>query len=138
MLSKDQVLKAVQEDKVGYNREANQMIDSRDYLRLAGYFPASDCGSFGFRLKEGTDIAAIKILDWNKDTIMSNFKRDLEFAFEKAKNKRGISTSLMFEVINMYLWILEDTQMQEENYTGYALPFYHEVRDKYFPDMVVD
>ena len=68
-----------------------------------------------------------------KENILIQLKQDLEFAFEKAIDKRGISSSFMFEVIEMWNWILEEglEDWSEDQYAMYGLPLYRATALKY-------
>lgn len=58
--------------------------------------------------------------------------KDLAFAIEKAEDQRGISANLMFEVIVMWMWILEDPDLaNERGYCNYGLAYLRRVEQKY-------
>ena len=126
MLSCEQV-----RDAVAAGRESGcAYLDSRDYCRLADFFPASDWEVFGFSLKEGAEVPEPR--EWTRENILSQLRDDLDFAIEKAEGQRGISASLMYEVVKMWMWVLEDElQHADDDYDPYGLPFLREVRDKY-------
>lgn len=117
-LARDQVLSAIKAKSVGYARESCEMIDSRDYVRLIEWFPSSDLIHFGFTLND--DDATWDVKPWTDETLQEQFVRDLEFAWEKASDERGISASLMFEVVQMWMWIFEDEEMLGLPYYGYG------------------
>jgi len=131
MLAQEVVLEAVINKSVGYNRDSCEMIDSRDYSRLSNFFPASDLEKFGYTLKDGVTPDHWEQTEWTEDNILKSLTKDLEFAVEKAHGERGISSSLMYEVIQMWLWILEDPLAKSRDYNSYGMPLYNKVAEKY-------
>jgi len=123
MLTRDEVLEIV---KSGRN---SQCIDGRDYSRLSSFFSADDWGTFGFTLKDGA--VAIAPHEWTRENILTQLTSDLAFAFEKALNKRGISAGCMYEVIKMWMWVLQDELYDFEDYAEYGLPLFKAVALKY-------
>ena len=65
--------------------------------------------------------------------MLKQLKEDVEFGFEKALNKRGISSSLMFEVVRFWNWVLEEglEDWDEDNYAMYGLPLFKATAVKY-------
>ena len=123
MLNRKQILETIESGK------ESQCLDGRDYSRLCDYFPVEDWGKLGFSLKEGEKPSKAK--PFTKQSILKQLKGDLEFAFEKALNQRGISSSFMYEVIKMWMWVLEDPLQNWEEYTMYGLPLYKATAIKY-------
>jgi len=123
MLDRKQILEEIEAGK------KSECLDGRDYSRLCDYFPVEDWEKLGFSLKEGEKPPKAKPL--TKQTILKQLKGDLEFAFEKALDQRGISSSFMYEVIKMWMWILEDPLQDWEEYTMYGLPLYKATALKY-------
>ena len=127
MLTQAQVLKAVEEGKV------SGCLDGRDFKRLIAFFPVSDCVKFGFELIKDAKSPESEnwIEDWTEANIKKALAKDLEFAFKKALNKRGLSAGFMHAVIKMWLWILEDPLQDMKEYTQYGLPLFKAVALKY-------
>lgn len=127
MLTKEQVLEAAK------NGKESKCIDGRDYSRLVNFFPCTDWGAFGFCLKDGAEPP--EPTEWTRDNILARLKSDTDFGFEKALGKRGISAGLMWEVVKMWLWVLEDPLLEsdggEGNYAQYGLPLFKAVAVKY-------
>lgn len=123
MLTREQVLEAVK------NGRGSKCLDGRDYARLTDFFPVEDWKAFGFGIKDGA--AAPEPKPWTEEEIKKQLAADLDFAFEKAMNQRGISTGLMFEVVKMWLWVLEDKLCETNDYDNYALPFFSKVAKNY-------
>jgi hypothetical protein len=93
------------------------------------FFPVSDWKTFGFELTDSKDEP--KVEDWTEENIIFHLKGDVDFGFEKALDKRGISSSFMNEVVKMWLWILEDPLAECENYDLYGLPLLKATALKY-------
>ena len=132
----EQVIEAFQKSKEGYNslwvRDTCQMLDARDFDRLFIFMPAEHMDLLGFVLKEGYEHKPISL---SRENVLQALASDLDFAFEKAIGERGISSSLMHEVILMWLWVLDDELKDFLNYAPYGLPLYQRVAEKYeLPD----
>lgn len=137
MLTQEAVLQAVKDKTIGYDRSSNEMVDGRDFSRLCVFFPLSELDTFGKKLaEETTDEEWIEdMLEWTEKVIKEQLKSDLDFAFDKATDQRGISSSLMAEVINMWMWILEDDLATFMDYEPYGIPLLKRVAKKYeLPD----
>jgi hypothetical protein len=91
--------------------------------------------TFGFTLNEGVtpEDWNAKVKPFTRENILEQLKGDVEFGFEKALNKRGISSSLMFEVVRMWNMILEEglENWDEDDYAMYGLPFFKATALKY-------
>ncbi len=122
MKTKEQILDAI---KKGKN---SQCLDGRDFSRLVYFFHEEDIKFLGFELKKGVEHKPETL---NEENVKSKLKQDLKFAFEKALNCRGISSGLMFEVIKMWMWVLDDELADFDHYAMYGLPLYKKVALKY-------
>ena len=131
MLTKDQVLEMATKD-------GSNCLDGRDFTRLAGFFPASDYPVLGLSLKEGVDPTTIpQPKAWTRENIVEQMGRDVAFGFEKALNRRGISSGLMYSVVKMWLRVLEDELANSDAYAQYGLPLFKAVAVKYgFPNPI--
>lgn len=125
MLTANKVLNAIQS-----GRESH-CIDGRDYSRLVEFFPIADWPIFSLSLKEGVDISEITIKKWTLDNVVAQLEEDVRFGFEKALDQRSISSGLMYEVVKMWLWILEDDLQSFDEYAQYGLPLFKAVAVKY-------
>lgn len=133
MLTKEQVLRAIRD-----GRKKSECLDFRDFERLCEYFSPEVWHYFGFKLKEGAEPPSV-IKEWTEENIKKDLEKDLAFAFRKALDKRGISSSLMYSVVKMWLWILEDPLQDFEEYAYYGLPLFKAVAVKYgFPNPIGD
>ena len=129
MLTREEVLQAIRNGR----KSACQVIDSRDYSRLCDFMPVEDWDDLGFSLQDGADAPAPK--EWTRGSILQQLAADLEFAVEKAEGQRGISASLMYEVVKMWLWVLEDDLQHHSDYHNYGRPFLREVQEKYSDEL---
>lgn len=107
----------------------SECIDSRDFSRLAEYYPVEEWEIFGVKLRDGKQAPTPK--EWTRKNILEDLKSDVEFGFEKALGRRGISAGLMNECIKMWMWVLEDELQTHNNYAQYGLPLLKAVAVKY-------
>ena len=125
MKTKQQILEEVRSGK------ESKCLDGRDFSRLTDYFEPKYFSEFGFDLADGVDPLSIKVLELTKENVIERLKLDLAFAFEKAYDQRGISASFMYEVVKMWLWVLDDDLHDWGNYGYYGLPLLRAVANKY-------
>ena len=109
-------------------------IDGRDFHRLAQFIPFDMLPKFGIEPsdewndKEKWD-AHVK--PFTRENILKQLEEDVAFGFDKALNKRGISSGLMYEVVKMWNWILEEGLEDFDNYPMYGLPLFKATAVKY-------
>jgi len=67
-----------------------------------------------------------KVKDWTEENIIEQLRKDVEFGFEKALNQRGISASIMFDIVLTWNQILENylKDWNPEDYPMYGLPLF--------------
>lgn len=112
----------------------SETLTGRDLNRLSQFVPHNLLSKIGFSLKEG-----VTEEQWNsgvkpftKENILIQLESDVEFGFEKALNKRGLSAGEMYEVVKMWNWILEEgLEDWEDNYAMYGLPLLKATALKY-------
>lgn len=122
-------MKTLEQIKSFKGGENCNMIDRRDRARLAYFLPAEDWKSIGVELREGAVATAPE--PFTEENVKQHLANDLAFAFEKALDKRGISASLMLDVVKMWLWVLDDPLADDEEYAQYGLPVLKKVAVKY-------
>ena len=107
-------------------------LDDRFGSRLIDFLTIEEMGKIGFELKDEYK-KDWKPKEWKKENIIEQLKEDIEFGIEKAEDERGISSSLMFEVVKRWLMVLEDKEMLEyfEDYYDYGLNGLYPARDKF-------
>lgn len=120
-------MKTLEQIKKEYKSDT---LDGRDLSRLVVFIPEEDLSSLGVELKDEYK-GKHKAKKITKKAILKMLERDLEFAFEKALNQRGISSSMMYSVISMWNWILEEGLEDFEEYAQYGLPLYKATAIKY-------
>lgn len=106
---------------------------SRDVARIGPYLDNKDATFvkelLKFEWKPEADFSNPK--EWIKENILNSLETDLESAFEKALDRRGLSSELYYELVKFWLIILEDPLSDFEEYAQYGLPLYKHVAIKY-------
>ena len=129
-------------DEILSNHKSN-CLDGRDTYRLWKFVPwdiAKNYPDFYNTVKD----EYLNEEAWNRDiyempftreNIIEQLRTDVEFGFEKALDKRGISAGLMFDVVRMWNWVLnEDEELANwpsERYAMYGLPLFKATALKY-------
>lgn len=108
----------------------SETIDGRDLYRLMKFIPEDDLKIFGIELKDEHK-GKHKHIKLTKRNVLTRLKGDVKFGFEKALNQRGISSSLMYNVVSMWNWILEEGLEDFDNYGQYGLPLFKATAEKY-------
>ena len=114
--------------------KGSNCLDGRDISRLSAFFPVEDWPALGLQLRDGVDPSTVEPPEpFTPEAVRTQLARDLAFAFEKALNKRGLSASFMYEVVKMWMWVLEDDLQawNDDNYAQYGLPFLKAVAVKH-------
>lgn len=137
-------------DEILSNYKSN-CLDGRDTYRLWKFIPwdvAKNYPDFLENIKEEYRneekwMSEVYEMPYTRDNILEHLRSDVAFGFEKALNRRGISSSLMFEVVRMWNWVLDEdeelTNWPESNYAMYGLPLFKATAVKYgFPNEIGD
>lgn len=111
-------------------------IDGRDFGRLSNFIPYNMLNEFGIEPEEeynNEEKWNEDIVEFTRENILKQLEKDVAFGFEKALDKRGISSSLMFECVRLWNYILEEglEDWSEENYAMYGLPLFKATAVKY-------
>lgn len=113
----------------------SETLDGRDLNRLAKFIPFNQLDKFGFGLKDGVTKEEWneKVLPFTRENILKQLEKDVDFGFKKALGKRGISSWLMFEVVRMWNWVLEEglEDWSDDEYAMYGLPLFKATAVKY-------
>lgn len=112
----------------------SKTLDGRDLGRLAQFIPFDMVERFGIIPNEEYNSAEkwnANLKPFTKENILAQLKEDVSFGFEKALNRRGISASLMYEVVKMWNWILEEGLEDFDSYAQYGLPLFKATAEKY-------
>lgn len=107
-------------------------VDGRDLKSLSRYLSAEECESIGLEFLDG-EREKHSAVPLTREDVLKQLKGDLTFGFEKALNKRGISASLMYQVVSTWNWILEEglENFSINNYAQYGLPLFKATAVKY-------
>ena len=114
----------------------SQTLDGRDLARLRLFVPNDQLHLLGLE-HEGE--GERKVLPFTRENVLAQLEKDVAFAFEKALDRRGISSSFMFDCVMMWNWVLEEglEGWDSDNYAMYGLPLYKATALKYgFPDEI--
>jgi hypothetical protein len=114
----------------------SQTLDGRDISRLSVFVPETMLKDFGLELKDDF-VGKHTHKEWTRENVIDQLRDDVAFGFEKALNQRGISSGLMFEVVKMWNWILEEGLEDHQEYPMYGLPLFKATAVKYgFPNPI--
>lgn len=108
----------------------SKTLDGRDLHRLMQFIPEEEFIDFGLELTDeykGTHTT----IPYTKENILIQLEQDVAFGFKKALDKRGLSAGMMFEVVRMWNWILEEGLENFTDYTQYGLPLFKATALKY-------
>jgi hypothetical protein len=109
-------------------------LDGRDAVRLSDFVPEERLPELGISLFPDA-IGKHVPKEWTRENIIAQLKEDVAFAFEKAIGHRGISSELMYDVIRMWNWILQEGLEDFDEYADYGIPLLKATALKYgFPD----
>ncbi|ERV13484.1 TPA: hypothetical protein ACMFP5_006099 [Pseudomonas aeruginosa] len=110
----------------------SKTLDGRDFSRLARFIPEDQLADFGMTLKEEY-VGKHEHIEFTRENVLEELKKDVEFGFKKALGQRGISAALMFEVVSMWNWVLEEglEDFPEDDYAQYGLPLFKQTAVKY-------
>lgn len=112
----------------------SETLDGRDLTRLSIFIPYNMLNDFGIKPKDEYDEEEIwnkHIKEFTRENILKQLEEDVDFGFEKALDKRGISSSLMYNVVRMWNWILEEGLEDFDSYAQYGLPLFKATAVKY-------
>jgi hypothetical protein len=85
--------------------EFDDMFDRRFTKRFCSFLTIDEAKQLGFNYQcEGGYIPK----EWTEENIIAQLKEDLNFTIEKAINHRGISSSLMHDVLKSWCIVLEN------------------------------
>ena len=106
-------------------------LDDRFGRRLCDFLTPEQAEMIGWKVD--TDGVKQSPKPWTKENILEQLKDDVEFGWKKACGERGISSSLMFDVVLKWCRILEDglEHWDENHYAPYGKPLFKAVATKY-------
>lgn len=109
-------------------------LDDRFGVRFIDFLTSEQAEKIGYKIKdEYVEKHNQNVKEWTKENIINQLKDDVEFGFKKACDERGISSSLMFEVVRTWNRILEDglENWDKDNYKPYGKPLFIATAKKY-------
>lgn len=110
-------------------------LDGRQSYRFAQFLTFDKLTKFGLEPEDG-----VTEEEWNKnvkpftrENVLAQLGEDVAFGFEKALDKRGISSWMMFECVKFWNNILEEglENWSDSNYAMYGLPLFKATAVKY-------
>ncbi len=107
-------------------------LDDRFGVRLCQFLTVEQAIQIGFEF--GEEYVKVHVpVAWTKENILAQLKKDVEFGFEKALDQRGISSSLMFDIVLKWNRILEEglENWPDFDYAMYGLPLFKATAIKY-------
>lgn len=108
----------------------SQTLDGRDLYRLAQFVPEERLSEFGL-VPDPDYKDKHEVIDFTRENVLKQLKEDVEFGFEKALDQRSISSSMMYQVVSMWNWILEEGLEDFHDYAQYGLPLFKATAVKY-------
>ncbi|WPS85549.1 hypothetical protein SMD22_00380 (plasmid) [Brevibacillus halotolerans] len=107
-------------------------LEGRELSRLSLFIPEEYLYRFGLGLSEESK-GKHQAIPFTKENVLMQLKKDVEFGFEKALWKKGLSAAMMFEVVRTWNWILEDglEDWDANKYGEYGLPLFKATALKY-------
>lgn len=125
-------MKTIEEILKNYEEEWATFLEDRFGARLCQFLTEEQIESIGFSINEeykGQHIPK----EWTRENILEQLKDDVEFGFEKALDRRGISSGLMFDVVRKWNKVLEEglEDWDEDHYAMYGLPLFKATAVKY-------
>lgn len=110
-------------------------IDGRQSARLVQFLRFDQLSKFGLQPKDGITEEEFNndVKPFTRENILEQLKKDVAFGFEKALDKRGISSGLMFECVKFWNNILEEglENWSDDDYEMYGLPLFKATAVKY-------
>ena len=124
-------MKSIKEILDNY-KEYETPLDDRFGIRFCDFLTEEQGKTIGYVTSEGNEWGTVK--EWTKENVIEQLKEDVKFGLEKAEAERGISASLMHEVVKSWLKVLEDNELVAEfdYYEDYGKENFKKVIEKYY------
>jgi hypothetical protein len=117
-----------------------QCMDHRDFNRLAEFMTDAQLLEAGYEITGNSPDRVIA--PWTREAVMEQFRKDVDFGFEKAIDQRGISAAMMAQVVGMWFYAFQDDkglEVLKNQYTQYGLPVFKYAALTYgFPNEIGD
>lgn len=123
-------MKTIEEIIKNY-KEYETFIDDRFGRRFCEFLTIKQMGElgFGYSSKEAESKHIPK--EWNEENVLIQMKEDVEFGWLKACNERGISASLMYNVVKSWCKVLDNKLANFDRYEPYGKPLFLAVAELY-------
>lgn len=108
----------------------SETLDGRDADRLVQFVDEDQLKKLGVALKPEY-VGKHETIEFTRENILKQLKEDVEFGFDKALNKRGLSAGMMYNVVQMWNKILEEGLEDFDSYAMYGLPLFKATALKY-------
>lgn len=112
-------------------KDYGTFLEDRFGKRLCQFLTIEQMKQIGFEYNDIEKANAHHPKEWTEENILSQLKYDVEFGWEKACDERGISASLMFEVVQTWCKVLENGLGDFTDYYPYGKPLFREVAKLY-------
>ena len=111
-------MKSLEYVKENYSKlERDKFLqDKRWTKRFLEFIPVEEWGDYGFSNRADT---TPELVEWTEENVLKQLRKDVEFAIEKAINHRGISASLMHDVLASWCEVLENG-LEDTSYGWYG------------------
>lgn len=109
----------------------SETLDGLDLVRLSQFLTVEQIENLGLSFNNPEEREAHVPVAFTKENVLKQLEKDVAFGFEKALNRRGISSCLMYEVVQMWNKILEEGLEDFESYAMYGLPLFKATAVKY-------
>lgn len=123
-------MKTVEEVLQNY-KDYEVALEDRFGVRLCDFLTLQQMEVLGFFYNDPDKAKTHTPKVWSEENILAQLKRDVEFGWEKACDERGISSSLMYEVVKSWCKVLENEFADFEDYGPYGKPLFKAVAKKY-------
>ena len=110
--------------------EQDKFLDQKWTKRVLDFLPYEEWEQYGFKASDDFDPSTYKPKEWTEENLMEQLKEDVDFAIEKAINHRGISASLMNDVLISWCIVLENG-LENTGYGWYGDKLIRALNEKY-------
>lgn len=123
-------MKIIEEILNNYS-EYETFMDDRFGRRLCDFLTIEQMKQLGFCYNDKEQEAKHQPKEWTEENILEQLKADVQFGWQKAQDERGISSSLMYEVVKTWCKVLENEFADFNGYAPYGKPLFRAVATKY-------
>lgn len=99
-------------------------------VRLCNFLTVEQAEKIGFAFKDEYKDKHIPKA-WTEENVIEQLKEDVVFGWEKARDERGLSADLMYDVVKSWCKVLENEYKDFDDYAPYGKPLFKAVAKKY-------